>query len=196
MKRARGPPIHVGRVRRRRRGVQRLGHFRYPNYSTGSELPGFSPTNPYCHYAPGFDTRFTTVGSYTFPKIDVLISGTLTSSAGIPLRADWSVTSAEAAKSLGRPLSNNAANVVVNLLKPDDMRSDRVNEVDFRVAKIMRLGRTRANVALDLLNLFNSDTILVPNQAFIPGGAWLTPTGTQTPVMTARTAKITVQYDF
>ncbi len=36
----------------------------------------------------------------------------------------------------------------------------------------------------------------VPNQAFIPGGAWLTPTGTQTPVMTARTAKFTVQYDF
>jgi len=86
--------------------------------------------------------------------------------------------------------------VTVNLLKPDDLRSDRVNEVDFRVAKILRLGRTRANVALDLLNAFNFDTILVPNQAFIPGGAWLTPTGTQTPVMTARTAKITVQYDF
>ena len=165
-------------------------------FSTGSEVAAFSPTNPYCHVAPGFDTRYTAVAAYTFPKIDVLMSGTLTSSAGIPLRADWSVTSAEAAKSLGRPLSNSAANVTVNLLKPDDMRSDRVNEVDFRIAKIMRLGRTRANVALDLLNALNSDTILVPNQAFIPGGAWLTPTGTQTPVMTARTAKITVQYDF
>ena len=87
-------------------------------------------------------------------------------------------------------------NVVVNLLKPDDLRSERVNELDFRVAKILRLGRTRANVALDLLNALNFDTILLPNQAFIPGGAWLTPTGTQTPVMTARTAKITVQYDF
>jgi hypothetical protein len=165
-------------------------------FSTGSEVPAFSPTNPYCHYAPGFDTRFTTVGAYTFPKIDVLISGTLTSSAGIPLRADWAVSNAIAQQSLGRPLSNSATSVTVNLLKPDDLRSDRVNEVDFRVAKIMRLGRTRANVALDLLNAFNFDTILVPNQAFIPGGAWLTPTGSQTPVMTARTAKITVQYDF
>ena len=64
------------------------------------------------------------------------------------------------------------------------------------LAKILRIGRTRANLALDLLNALNLSTILIPNQAFIPNGAWLTPTGTQTPVMTARTAKITVQYDF
>ena len=74
-------------------------------FSTGSELPAFSPTNPYCHYAPGFDTRFTSVGAYTVPKIDVLVSGALTSSAGIPLRADWIVSSAVAAQSLGRPLA-------------------------------------------------------------------------------------------
>jgi hypothetical protein len=42
----------------------------------------------------------------------------------------------------------------------------------------------------------NSDTIIFPNQAFVPGGAWLAPTGRVDPVMTARTAKITVQYDF
>ena len=163
-------------------------------FSTGSEVPAFSPTNPYCHYAPGIDTRLTMAGTYTIPKIDVLFSGAMTSSPGLVLRADWTVTSAEAAKSLGRPLSNNAPNVVVNLLKPGDMRSDRANQLDFRVAKILRFGRTRANVALDLFNALNFDTILVPNQAFIPNGAWLTPTGTQTPVMTARTAKITVQY--
>ena len=75
-------------------------------------------------------------------------------------------------------------------------RSDRATHLDIRVGKILRFGRTRANVALDLYNALNADTILVPNQAFIPNGAWLTPTGTQTPVMTARTAKITVQADF
>jgi hypothetical protein len=165
-------------------------------FSTGSEVAAFSPTNPYCHVAPGYDTRFTAVGTYTIPKIDVLVSGTLTSTAGIPVRADWTVSNAIVQQSLGRPLSNNATSVVVNLLKPDDLRSDRVNELDFRVAKLLRLGRTRASIALDLLNALNLDTIIVPNQAFIPNGAWLTPTGTQTPVMTARTAKITVQYDF
>jgi hypothetical protein len=165
-------------------------------FSTGSEVPGFSPTNPYCHYAPGIDTRITAAGTYTIPKLDVQLSGAFLSSPGLVLQANWTVTSAEAAKSLGRPLSNSAPNVVVNLLKPGDMRSDRANQLDFRVGKLLRFGRTRANVAVDLFNALNFDTILVPNQAFIPGGAWLTPTGTQTPVMTARTAKITVQYDF
>jgi hypothetical protein len=152
--------------------------------------------NPYCHYAPGIDTRITAAATYTIPKVDVQLSSALLSSPGLVLRADWSVTSAEAAKSLGRPLSNNAPNVTVNLLTPGDLRSDRANQLDFRVGKILRFGRTRANVSLDLFNALNFDTILVPNQAFIPGGGWLTPTGTQTPVMTARTAKITVQYDF
>jgi hypothetical protein len=165
-------------------------------FSTGSEVPAYSPTNPYCHYAPGIDTRVTAAATYTVPKLDVQLSTALLSSPGLVLRADWTVTSAEAAKTLGRPLSNNAPNVVVNLLAPGDLRSDRANQLDFRVGKILRFGRTRANIAIDLYNALNFDTILVPNQAFIPNGAWLTPTGTQTPVMTARTAKITLQYDF
>jgi hypothetical protein len=165
-------------------------------FSTGSELPGYGPTNPYCHYAPGFDTRITGVGTYTIPKVDVVLSAALTSSPGIPLRADWAVSSAVVAQSLGRPLAGSVANVTVNLLKPDDLRSDRVNQLDFRVAKNLRLGRTRANIALDLYNALNLDTIIFPNQAFVPGGAWLAPTGRVDPVMTARTAKITVQYDF
>jgi hypothetical protein len=165
-------------------------------FSTGSEVPAYSPTNPYCHYAPGIDTRVTLAGSYTIPKIDVLVSGAMLSTPGIPLRADWTVSSATVQQWLGRPLSGNTPNVRVNLLKPDDMRSDRATQLDIRVGKILRFGRTRTNVGLDLYNALNADTILVPNQAFIPNGAWLTPTGTQTPVMTARTAKITVQADF
>jgi len=106
------------------------------------------------------------------------------------------VSSAVVAQTLGRPLSGNAANVTINLLKPGEMFSDRVNELDLRFGKLLKVGTTRLNLALDLLNALNLSTILVPNQAFIPGGAWLAPTGTQTPVMTARTAKITVQYDF
>jgi len=165
-------------------------------FSTGSEVPGFSPVNPYCHYAPGITTRYTGTATYTVPKLDVLVSGVITSSPGVPLAANWTVSSADVAKTLGRPLSGNAPNVTVNLLAPGDLFADRVNEIDFRVGKALRFGRTRLNVALDLLNALNLSTILVPNQSFIPGGAWLAPTGTQTPVLTARTAKFTVQYDF
>jgi hypothetical protein len=165
-------------------------------FSTGSEVPPFSPVNPYCHYAPGVTTRYTGAATYSVPKIDVLFSGVMTSSPGVPLSANWTVSNAFVQQTLGRALSGNAANITVNLLAPGQLFSDRVNELDLRVGKALRFGRTRLNVAVDLLNALNLSTIIVPNQAFIPGGAWLTPTGTQTPVMTARTAKFTVQYDF
>ena len=68
----------------------------------------------------------------------------------------------------------------------------RVNQLDFRVGKILRFGSQRANISLDLFNALNKDTVLTYNQNFVPGGAWLVPTT----VLTARTAKITVQLDF
>jgi len=165
-------------------------------FSTGSEVPAFSPVNPYCHYDPGITTRYTGTAIYTVPRIDVLVSGVITSSPGVPLSANWTIPTATIAQTLGRPLAGNAANVTINLLQPGQMYSDRVNELDLRIGKNLRFGRTRLNAAVDLLNALNLSTIIIPNQAFIPGGAWLTPTGTQTPVMTARTAKFTIQYDF
>ncbi len=165
-------------------------------FSTGSEVPAFSPVNPYCHVDPGITTRYTGTATYTVPKIDALVSGVITSSPGIPVAANWTVPSAVVAQSLGRPLAGGAANVTINLLNPGQVYSDRVNELDMRVGKNLRFSRTKLNVAIDLLNVLNLSTIIIPNQAFIPNGAWLTPTGTQTPVMTARTAKLTIQYDF
>jgi hypothetical protein len=161
-------------------------------FSTGSEVPGYSPTNPYCHHAPGVTTRLTAAGTYTIPKIDVLLSGTLQSQPGIPLAANYNVPSAVAAASLGRPLSNSAQFVSVNLLAPGEVRADRDNRLDIRVGKILRLGSQRASVSLDVYNLLNLDTVLTYNQTFVPGGTWLVPTS----VLTPRTAKITVQYDF
>ena len=161
-------------------------------FSTASEVPAFSPTNPYCHNAPGMTTRFTTAASYTVPKIDVLLSTTFLSSPGEPLAANWNVTSAIAQPSLGRPLAAAGGSVTVNLLAPGEMNYDRVNQLDFRVGKVLRFARHRANVAVDVFNALNADTVLNYNQTFVPGGAWLTPTS----VLTARTAKITVQYDF
>jgi hypothetical protein len=161
-------------------------------FSTASEVPQYSPTNPYCHYAPGVTTRFTAAGSYTVPKLDVLVSGTLQSSPGEPLAANWVIPSATVAQWLGRPLSGGAANVTVNLLQPGEQNYERVNQLDFRVGKILRVAGRRANVAVDLFNALNFDTVLTYNQTFVPGGSWLVPTS----VLTARTAKITVQFDF
>jgi hypothetical protein len=58
------------------------------------------------------------------------------------------------------------------------------------VAKVLRYGRTRTTVGLDLFNAFNADTVLGVNQTY--GPAWLTPTS----IIQARFAKISAQVDF
>jgi hypothetical protein len=126
------------------------------------------------------------------PVVDVQVAATFTSSPGVPLQANYNVTSAVAAQSLGRPLSGNVTSVEVNLLRPGEMRSPRVNILDFRFGKILRYGNTRANIALDVYNILNLDTVLSQNFTFVPGGQWLVPTE----VLSARTAKITLQYEF
>jgi hypothetical protein len=155
-------------------------------------LPEIGVNEPYCHNDPGFTTRVTGLASYTVPKIDVLVSGTFRSDQGTPLGATYTVTSAEAARSLGRPLSGNAPSITVNLIEPGTVWSDRVNAIDLRVAKVLRFGRTRSNVGVDLYNLLNSSAVLSYNQAFNPGGRWLVPTT----VMAARFAKVSASIDF
>ena len=162
----------------------------------GSEVWAYSPVNPYAMSRPASMTRATGAGTYTIPKVDVLVSATMTSSPGIPLEANWTIPAPWRAKSLGRDLVRRRT----SQRDGEPARSPTTSEAiastssTSAIAKILRFGSSRANVALDLYNALNADTILIPNQAFIPNGAWLTPTGTQTPVMTARTAKFTVQY--
>jgi Carboxypeptidase regulatory-like domain len=152
----------------------------------------YNPVNPYCHNAPGITTRGTAAVTYTIPKIDVQFASTLTSSPGVPVNANWSIPNATVRQWLGRDLAGSAPNVTVNLLAPGEMRSDRVNILDFRVGKVVRHGRNRALVAVDVYNVLNLDTVLTYNETYVPNGSWLIPQS----VLTARTAKLTVQYDF
>ena len=55
------------------------------------------------------------------------------------------------------------------------MYGDRRNNIDFRVAKILRFGGTRTQVGIDVYNVLNSDTVTTYNHDFVPNGAWLTP---------------------
>jgi carboxypeptidase family protein len=163
-------------------------------FSTASEVAAYSPVNPYCHIAAGITTRLTSAGTYLVPKVDVMVSATFQSSPAEPLQANWTIPTLTVAQWLGRPLAGGAQNITVNLLAPDQMRGPRVNQLDLRVGKVLRFGQQRATVSVDMFNALNADTVLTYNQNFSPGptGAWLVPTS----VLTARTAKITVQYDF
>ena len=134
-------------------------------------LPETAPLNPYCHVDSGFVTRVTALGTYTIPRIEVQVAGTFRSDPGVALVANYIASNAEVAPSLGRNLSNNVANVTVNLIEPGSAYGDRINEVNVRFAKILRFGRTRLNTGIDISNVFNSAAVLDYNPAFIPGGA-------------------------
>ena len=123
----------------------------------------------------------------------MLLSATFQSSPNAYLAANYVVSSAVVAQSLGRPLSNNATNITVNLLKPGEVWGERVNQLDFRIGKVLRFGRNRATVSADLFNALNTDAILDYNEGYTgPSGLWPVPTS----VLTARSTKITVQWDF
>ena len=161
-------------------------------------LPELTLTNPFCHVDSGFVTRVTGFGSYTIPKIDVLFSGTFRSDQGAMLAANYTVTSAVAAQTLARPLAGNTPNISVNLIEPGTLYGDRVNELDFRIAKVLRFGRTRTNVGFDIYNVLNANPVLTYNNSFAPitatnpNAQWLVPTS----VLQSRFVKFSASIDF
>ena len=92
--------------------------------------------------------------------------------------------------SLGRNLSS--GNVTVNLVEPGSLYGARQNNLDMRVAKIIRFGRTRAQFGVDVYNLLNTDVVTGCNNGYSPTGAWLTPTAIQP----ARYARLNLELDF
>jgi hypothetical protein len=129
------------------------------------------------------------LGTYAVPKIDVQVAATYRSLPGSGIVANYVATNAEIIPSLGRPLSGGAANATVNLVEPGTMFIEQTNLLDLRFAKILRLGRYRTSVNLDLANAFNSSGITSVNNNY---AAWQVPTG----IHQARIAKISAQFDF
>ena len=83
----------------------------------------------------------------------------------------------------------------MDLLLPGAVYGDRINVVDMRVAKVLRFGRTKANVGLDVYNLFNANTATTYETVYDPatnGAKWMTPTA----VLLSRFMRFNVQVDF
>jgi hypothetical protein len=146
---------------------------------------------PYCRQLTNFLTQYKFLGSYTIPRITVQLSGAFQSIPGPNLAATRVVTAAQT--SLGRPFTN-AANLTLNLLEPGTVYGERLNQLDFRVAKLLRAGRSRVSVNFDLYNAFNADTVLAENATY--AGPALNQWRVPTTIVTARFAKFSVQLDF
>jgi Carboxypeptidase regulatory-like domain len=180
------------------------GYSTSDNCEVRAKVPEIALLNPYCHIETSFLPQYKGIATYIVPRIDVSVSGTFTSKPGIQVSgfgtpvaggafaANYVIPNAAVAPILGRPLAGSAPNITVNLIEPHSVLGDRVNELNMRVGKVFRFGNSRANVGVDIYNLLNAATPLSYNQAFIPNGAWLTPTS----VLSARFAKLSFQLDF
>jgi hypothetical protein len=146
-------------------------------------------TNPYCHVDSNFLTQVKLLGTYTVPKIDIQFSGTFQSLPGPQVTANYVATNAVVMPSLGRPLSGGAANATINVVPPGIMYGERLNQLDLRFAKIVKLARTRTAVNFDLYNALNANPVTSQNNNY---AAWQTPLS----ILDARLFKISVQFDF
>jgi len=131
--------------------------------------------NPYCKQVEPFSTTYKANASYLVPKVDVQVSGTFSSRPGAVLRADaiYQANDPTILATLGRPLAG-VANVTVPLIAPYSAYGDRIDQVDMRIGKILRFGRTRSNLSLDIVNIFNSNDNLAYQTLLSP--TWPAPT--------------------
>jgi hypothetical protein len=143
----------------------------------------------WCRQAEPMLTHVKLLGTYTIPKADVVVSATYQGIPGREVVANYVATSTAVAPALGRNLSGNAANITVNIVEPKTMYGDRLHQLDLRFGKVLRLGRTRTTVNLDIYNALNADTVLTENSNF---ATWRRPTS----ILLARFAKVGFQVDF
>jgi hypothetical protein len=138
-----------------------------------------------CDFAEDWITTFRGSVAYTVPKIDVLVSaivrfqntapGFFTSgdaqpgSSGTSLSANYQIPNTVIQQLAGRLPAGAFAtgNTNVNVVRAGEIFPEQVRTVDMRFAKILRFGGTRADIGIDLYNLFNTNTATAYNQTFI-----------------------------
>lgn len=80
----------------------------------------------------------------------------------------------------------------LNLLQPGREYGERINQLDVRLGKILNVGNYRANLAVDLLNLFNANTPITYQQNYGNGAQYLQPLT----ILNPRFVRFNVTVDF
>jgi hypothetical protein len=163
-----------------------------------------------CDVTEKWTTTFRGLASYTVPTIDVLVSASMRSLETTPgmgvatngqsLAANYQVPNSVIVLPhvLGRLPANANINqtTTVNLLKPGELYAvERISLVDMRFAKVFRFSGRRADVGVDLYNLFNSNVTTGVQQTYeyvTNGALWLTPTA----IVAPRQARLHVTLSF
>ena len=142
-----------------------------------------------CRQQSPFLTQLKFLATYTLTRIDVQLSASVQSMPGPQIWANYTATNAVVAPSLGRNLSGNASNIVVNIVDPGTMYGERLNQLDLRFSKILNFGRNRMTTSLDLYNALNASPVVRQNNAY---ATWQRPQE----ILNHRFAKVVMQLRF
>jgi hypothetical protein len=152
---------------------------------------GTPRTEEFCDLKPPFLTQYKFYASYPLPWYGLQTSAAFQSTPGPQILATYTARNAEVVGTLGRNLSSGANGTApVQLIPPNTVYGDRLNQVDVRLTKLFQTGRARILAAFDLYNIFNGNPVLAQNNTY--GPQWLRPTVIQL----GRLAKFNVQVNF
>ena len=139
-----------------------------------------------CHIDTAFLTQIKLMGAYLIPRIDVQLAATFQATPGPQVQGNYFVTAAQTEPRV----ELNGGFRLVNVVPPGTEYLPHLKQLDIRLAKIIRAGRTRTTVHLDVANVLNANNVQVANGTF--GSSWLQPLS----IMDARLLKIGAQFDF
>jgi hypothetical protein len=172
-------------------------------------LPEANPAGSaleYCHNETPFLTAVKALASYEIRWGGVRVSASfqnipvnppVTATVNFPTTVAFSPTLPSIAAQLGRPF-NSGATANINVITPNSLYNDRINQLDLKFSKVVKIQSGRLYLTMDLFNAFNSDAIL--NQSFAygsstvvsPQGVWLRPTS----ILQARFVKFGARIEF
>jgi len=127
----------------------------------------------------------------------ISLSAVFQSIPGVPVAqstggaATWVVANGQVAPVLGRNLAAGAAGLLpVKLFSPVDEYEDRLTQLDLRVQKAFQMGHMRVQPKVDVYNVFNVATVLLPISTY--PSSFLRPQQ----ILGGRLFKFAVQVDF
>ena len=139
-----------------------------------------SPDPRNCRSVDPFETTFRGLASYTVPKVDILVSGTLRSQPALQIVGTTNPTNTGGAPNGATPagayanVPNTTVQQLLGRLPPGGQASGtttvalldagnrlyadtRRTQIDMRFAKVFRFGQRRADIGVDLYNLLNTN---------------------------------------
>jgi hypothetical protein len=172
--------------------VAKLPETLHSFFSSNTRLPFFpARTLEDCHADDGFITQMKGLAAYTIPKIDVQIAGTYQSLPGIVIQSNYLAFDTG---TLGRAYATFLPFRTFQMVQAGELYGERMQQLDFRIAKLFKFGTTRTSINFDFYNILNSNTVLSENFTYspFPPNPWRTPQS----ILQARFFKIGAQFDF